>query len=104
MIDRFGSLPGEVDNLLKVVGIKQMCRTARIEKVDAGPKGAVVNFRDNEFPNPVGLVQWIAAQVGTAIMKPDRLVLKRGWDSGADRLEGTRRLVSELSKIAIAQD
>jgi transcription-repair coupling factor (superfamily II helicase) len=36
LVDRFGPLPAEVEHLLKVVRIKQLCRQANVEKVDAG--------------------------------------------------------------------
>ncbi|MBT6406291.1 MAG: transcription-repair coupling factor, partial [Rhodospirillaceae bacterium] len=79
LIDRFGSLPQEVENLLEVVGVKQLCRKAGVEKVEAGPKGAVVSFRNNNFANPGGLVKYITDQVGTAKLRPDhKLVLMRG--------------------------
>src|SRR5271165_758379 len=39
--DRFGPLPPEVEHLLQVVAIKSLCRRANVEKIDAGPKGAV---------------------------------------------------------------
>ncbi|MEQ9248358.1 MAG: transcription-repair coupling factor, partial [Nitratireductor sp.] len=45
LIDRFGPLPQEVEHLLKIVFIKALCRRANVEKLDAGPKGAVVHFR-----------------------------------------------------------
>ena len=37
LIDRFGPLPEEVEHLLRVVCIKQLCRDASVEQVDAGP-------------------------------------------------------------------
>jgi transcription-repair coupling factor (superfamily II helicase) len=52
LTDRFGPLPEEVEHLLKVVYIKALCRKANIEKLDAGPKGAVIQFRNKEFPEP----------------------------------------------------
>ena len=52
LIDRFGPLPEEVEHLLKIVAIKALCRRANVEKVDAGPKGAVIAFRDNSFADP----------------------------------------------------
>ena len=55
IIDRFGSIPDEVENLLATVTIKQLCKEAGVEKVDAGPKGAVVTFRNNDFANLEGL-------------------------------------------------
>ncbi|MCK5444323.1 MAG: transcription-repair coupling factor, partial [Rhodospirillaceae bacterium] len=103
LIDRFGSIPGQVENLLKVVAIKRRCRIARIEKIDAGPKGAVLSFRDNSFPNPEGLVKFINDQVGTVKLKPDHtLVIKRAWERPEDRLKGVQRLVSEMAEVASA--
>jgi len=59
LIDRFGALPPEVMHLLHIVAIKQLCRAAQIEKVEAGPKGATISFRNNEFSNPGELVRLI---------------------------------------------
>ena len=39
LIDRFGPLPEEVRHLFEIVAIKQLCRAASVEKVEAGPKG-----------------------------------------------------------------
>eukprot|EP01041_Mallomonas_annulata_P025650 gene25650-46739_t len=60
LIDRFGPLPPEADQLLKVVAIKGLCREANVSKIDVGPKGAVVTFRNDDFKNPAGLVGFIA--------------------------------------------
>ena len=57
--DRFGVLPDEVRYLFKVAAIKAYCRRANVEKVDAGPKGAVITFRDNKFAQPDRLVYFI---------------------------------------------
>src|ERR1700761_3036495 len=59
MIDRFGPLPREADQLLKVVAIKGLCRQANVAKIDVGPKGAVISFRNDTFANPLGLVSLV---------------------------------------------
>ncbi len=101
LIDRFGPLPEEVDSLLKIVEIKGFCRAAGIEKIDAGPKGAVLTFRDNAFANPVGLVEFINDERDRAKLRPDhKLVFKRAWDLSEDRLEGTFKLARKLSELA----
>ena len=101
LVDRFGPLPDEVDNLLRVVALKQVCRRAGVEKVDAGPKGATVAFRGNDFANPAGLVALISRQAGTMTLRPDhRLVLRRAWERPVDRLPGLRMLVTDLERIA----
>ena len=101
MADRFGKLPSEAENLLTIVEIKQMCRIANVEKVDAGPKGATLSLRDNIFPNPPGLIGFIQQTIGTAKMRPDhKIVFMRPWDGPMDRLEGVSKLMRKLAEIA----
>ncbi len=101
MIDRFGPLPGEVENLFKIIAIKRLCRAAGIEKLDAGPKGAVVTFHDNDFTNPAGLVAFISDEMGRTKLRPDhRLVYRRDWTLPSARLTGAQRLVTKLAEIA----
>lgn len=103
LIDRFGSLPSEVDHLLKVVYIKSLCRTANVEKLDAGPKGIVVQFRNAEFPNPAGLVSYIAGQQDKARLRPDQsVVFARNLPDAQKRLNGAAVLMSKLAEIAEA--
>ena len=101
LIDRFGPLPAEVENLLQIVAIKRLCRDAGVEKLDAGPRGAVVSFHQNSFANPEGLVRFIQGQPGNVQLRPDhKLVYRRRWDEAAARVGGVRRLLEQLAKAA----
>ncbi len=102
LIDRFGPLPEEVENLLQIVAIKQMCRDAQVEKVDAGPKGAVLQFHNDTFPNPAGLVRFIGQQAGTVQLRPDdnKLIYKRRWETPQQRVQGIRNLLDRLARVA----
>ena len=60
LIDRFGPLPDETEQLLQLVRIKQLCRKAGVAKVEAGPKGVLLAFHDNRFARPERLVGYIA--------------------------------------------
>nr|WP_068312512.1 transcription-repair coupling factor [Pseudovibrio hongkongensis] len=103
LIDRFGPLPQEVTHLLKIVYIKSLCRKANVEKIDAGPKGAVVAFRDNTFSNPAGLMAYIAEQTILAKVRPDqKIVLTRDWPTAEERLKGTAAILLKLAKMAEA--
>jgi transcription-repair coupling factor (superfamily II helicase) len=103
LIDRFGALPPEVDNLLEIIAIKRLCRDAGVEKVDVGPKGAVLAFHDNRFANPAGLVAFLQEQAGTAKLRPDqRIVIIRNWDDTRQRLSGINALLRRLAEIAAA--
>lgn len=101
MIDRFGPMPSELDNLLRIIQIKRLCRIAGIDRLDAGPKGVVVSFRNNSFGNPGGLVDMICRRPVDIKLRPDhKLVFSQSWDSPLLRIEGVQRLVDELAKIA----
>ncbi|WP_245417906.1 transcription-repair coupling factor [Cohaesibacter celericrescens] len=101
LTDRFGPQPDEVKHLLKIVYIKGLCRKANVEKIDAGPKGAVFGFRNNEFSNPAGLVQFITEQGVLAKIRPDqRIFLSRDWATPRARLQGTAIIMTQLAKLA----
>ncbi|MEL0105915.1 MAG: transcription-repair coupling factor [Rhodospirillaceae bacterium] len=101
LIDRFGSLPDEVENLMQVMAIKQLCKDVGVEKIDAGPKGAVISFRNNTFANPEGLVSFMMDNAGTVKLRHDHtLVFNRVWETPGDRLNGVRYLLNDLIKIA----
>jgi transcription-repair coupling factor (superfamily II helicase) len=101
LVDRFGSLPGEVENLLEVIAIKQLCRRASVEKLDAGPKGAVLAFRNNVFANPEGLIGYIQKHSASIKLRPDqRIVCVDDWQRERDRIPGVRKLMRKLVEIA----
>ncbi len=75
LVDRFGGLPDPVKNLFSVIELKQLCRLANVEKIDAGPKGLSLSFRDNHFSRPDALIGWIAGQSGRVQLRADHRVV-----------------------------
>jgi len=103
LIDRFGPLPEEVKHLLKIVYIKALCRIANVEKLDAGPKGVVVHFRNKAFTDPAGLVRYIGEQGSLAKIRPDQsVVFIRDWPNAEKRLAGSAVVMTQLARLAEA--
>jgi transcription-repair coupling factor (superfamily II helicase) len=101
MRDRFGVLPDEVRYLFKVAAIKAYCRRANVEKVDAGPKGAVIAFRDNSFSQPDRLVYFIRQHGQAAKVRPDmKVVFFQNWETPEERLMGTKEILRQLAGLA----
>jgi len=101
MIDRFGDLPVQTDNLLKLMHIKMNCVKAQIAKIEMGPRGALVTFRDDRFPNVQGLLDYVERLKGTARIRPDnKLFIERKWRDPKSRLHGLTQLTTGLSKLA----
>jgi transcription-repair coupling factor (superfamily II helicase) len=101
LVDRFGPLPREVEHLLQVVAIKLLCRQANVEKIETGPKGAVISFRDNSFANPDRLVGYIHEQGRAARVRPDmKVVFFDDWKEPEERLRGTAAILRNLVTLA----
>ncbi|HEX8624772.1 MAG TPA: transcription-repair coupling factor [Allosphingosinicella sp.] len=100
LIDRFGRLPDETDNLLKVIEIKLNCRAAQVVKLDVGPKGALVHFHNDTFPDLEGLIAYVQRLKGTAKLRPDsKLVISRSWPDAPSRVNGALQLSKGLARI-----
>ncbi len=83
------------------IALKQLCRVSGIEKLEAWSKGAVLTFRNNSFAHPERLVDFIARQAVGIKLRPDhRLVYSRSWPDSAARVDGARRLMQDLAKMA----
>jgi transcription-repair coupling factor (superfamily II helicase) len=103
MIDRFGALPSETENLLRIVETKINCRLAAIAKLDVGAKGAVVTFIDQGFPDLAGLLAYVEKLKGAAKLRPDsKLIVSRDWPTGEARLNGALQISRGLARVAAA--
>jgi transcription-repair coupling factor (superfamily II helicase) len=100
MIDRFGPLPKEVNTLMLIVRIKAMCKRAGIRRLDAGPKGATVQFHNDKFPNPAGLVEFLRDQ-GTAVkVQGNKIVLYGEMKLESERIRGAFNIARDLAEKA----
>ncbi len=97
LIDRFGKLPREVNTLLLVVRIKSMCKRAGIAKLDGGPRGATIQFHNDKFASPQGLVEFIQDQKGLAKIKDNKIVVRRDWAKESDKIKGAYAIARDLA-------
>jgi len=102
LIDRFGKLPREVNTLLNIVRVKSMCRRAGIAKLDGGPKGAVIQFHNDKFANPAGLVTFLQNQRGMAKVKDNKIIVRRDWARAGDKVKGAYAIARDLAVLAKA--
>ena len=102
LIDRFGKLPKEVNILLLFVRIKAMCKKAGIVKFDGGPKGATIQFHNDKFASPLGLVKFIEDQRGSAKVKDNKIVIWRDWKEDRDKIKGAFAIARDLAASAVA--
>ncbi|MEI6098111.1 MAG: transcription-repair coupling factor [Alphaproteobacteria bacterium] len=98
LIDRFGALPKEVNTLMVIVRIKALCKKAGISRLDVGPKGATVQFHQDKFANPAGLVEFVKAQGPAARIAGNKIILTGEMKSEADRVKGAFNVARDLAE------
>jgi transcription-repair coupling factor (superfamily II helicase) len=102
LIDRFGPLPKEVNTLMLIVRIKAMAKRAGISRLDAGPKGATIQFHNDKFANPAGLVDFLKAQGPAAKVQGTKIVLVGEMKTEADRIKGAFNIARDLAEVVKA--
>ena len=83
-----------------VVRIKALCKRAGIARLDGGPKGATVQFHNDKYANPAGLVQFLHDQNGAAKVKDNKIVVRRDWPTDKPRLAGAFAIARDLATLA----
>lgn len=97
LIDRFGDIPSEVENLLKTIEIKQLCYKANIAKIDAGAKGILITFHNNKFAAADKLIELVARSFGILKIRPDqKLFVDRDLSSYVERIAMIKKSVQKL--------
>ncbi|MDG1825590.1 MAG: transcription-repair coupling factor [Henriciella sp.] len=97
LIDRFGSLPEETKQLLDVTAVKVACKALGIGKLDAGPKGVVVTFRDDTVVDPAKLMVLVRSRPGKMKLRPDsKLVVMGVPPQPQARVRTVKGLLGEL--------
>jgi transcription-repair coupling factor (superfamily II helicase) len=91
----------EAENLLQVVALKQLCRSSGVERLEIGPKGAVIAFKDNRFARPEKLVDFITKRQSIVTLRTDhRLVYRQDWADTKVRISGVKKLMQNLAAMA----
>ncbi len=103
LIDRFGPLPKEVNTLMVIVRIKALCKKAGIARLDVGPKGATVQFYQDKFANPAGLVEFIKAQGPAARIAGNKIILVGEMKTEGDRIKGAFNVARDLAEKIVKQ-
>ncbi len=97
MIDRFGKLPIEVNNLLEIMKIKLMAISAGIDKIDVGPKGVVLSFYKDNFTNPDNLIEYIHKNPTTVKLRGDnKLVVNHSVTNSEQSIVSVKNILTKI--------
>ncbi len=100
LTDRFGTIPPEVENLLKTIEIKQLCYKANIAKVDAGAKGILIAFHNDKFAAVDKLIDLVSRSFCVLKIRPDqKLFIDRDLSAYNERIAFLKKAVVKLVEL-----
>lgn len=97
LTDRFGKIPQEVENLLQTIEIKQLCYQANVAKIDAGAKGILIAFHNDNFAAVDKLIDMVARSFGMYKIRPDqKLFVEKDLSQYSIRITEIKNIVTKL--------
>ena len=99
MIDRYGALPPETENLLHILKLKLLCWRANISKLDVGPHGVAVTFYQNQPLNSGQLIEWLQRDPAIRLSRDNKLSWLIGLDSSKDKINRSIEFVEKILKL-----
>jgi len=62
-----------------------------------------VQFHNDKFASPQGLVEFIEDQRGLAKVKDNKIVVRRDWKADADKIKGAFAIARDLAEKVVAE-
>ena len=99
LIDRFGSLPQEVETLIDTIGLKNLCKKTNIEKIDCGNNGFLISFKNNTFSNPAELIKYINNKKNYISIRPDQRLFVKFNEQKENLIDYIKSIVNDFLKM-----
>ena len=99
IIDRFGKMPEEVNNLLEVAYLKHMLKKCSIEKIESKKDGILISFYNNHFSNPDKLLEMIFSSSGKIKLQNHQVLFVKNLETNNQKLSFSIDIVNKLLNI-----
>lgn len=98
MIDRFGLLPEEVKNLIKVTEVKLLAEPLKLERIDMHSSGGTIHFGSKPSINPLKIIQMVQNKPHIfKLQGSEKLKFSHSLDNAEDKIQFITGLVTELA-------
>ena len=100
LLDRYGPIPVELDNLFRVVSIKKTLKQLRIEKLERSPSSLVFSLLPDTPVRPERLMTYLQNEGKRVRLTPDeRLVLRTKGESMKELYTEIMIFLQQLSRL-----
>lgn len=99
MVDRFGQMPEEINNLLEVSYLKFLAKKCNIEKVEAKKDGILISFYNNHFEKPDELLTLVFSSNGKIKLQNHQILFLKPLKSSSEKLKFALEVVEKLLAV-----
>ncbi|MES2678224.1 MAG: transcription-repair coupling factor [Pseudomonadota bacterium] len=99
IIDRFGKLPVEIENLLQVAYLKNLCRKANIEKLENTSQGILISFRNNHFANGEKLLELVFSSKNQIKLQGHKVLFLTISKSDNEKLHNALNAITKINNL-----
>jgi transcription-repair coupling factor (superfamily II helicase) len=99
IIDRFGKMPIEIDNLLQVAYLKNLCRKSNIEKVENNSQGILISFKNNHFSNGEKLLELIFSSKNQIKLVGSKVLFLNQNKTDSDKVKSALKSITKINSL-----
>ncbi len=99
IIDRFGKLPIEIENLLQVAYLKNLCKKANIEKLENSQQGILISFRNNHFAKGEKLLELVFSSKNHIKLQGHKVLFLTVGKSDSDKLKNALSAITKINNL-----
>ncbi len=100
MADRFGKIPPEVLNLIKIANLKHDCKKIGVERLEVTKDGILISFKNNQFANPDKLLAMIFSSTNKIKLQAgQRVLFAEKFPTEESKISGAFAVIKKLEAI-----
>jgi transcription-repair coupling factor (superfamily II helicase) len=99
LIDRFGKTPIEIENLLQVAYLKNLCRKASIEKLENTSQGILISFKNNHFSKGEKLLELVFSSKNQIKLQGHKVLFLTTGKSDNEKLNNALIALNKINNL-----
>ena len=99
MIDRFGKMLPEIENLLQVAYLKNLCKKANIEKLENTSQGILISFKNNHFAKGEKLLEMVFSSKNQIKLQGHKVLFVCSSKTDAEKLKNSFLTVNKINLL-----
>jgi len=99
IIDRFGKLPIEIENLLQVAYLKNLCRKINIEKLENSSQGILISFRNNHFSDGEKLLELVFSSKNQIKLQGHKVLFVCNCQNNEEKIKNSLLFINKIRSL-----